>query len=453
MGVGRWDVTPFLEHPVEALIEHAKAEFAILVQGQSHSYKAAHDEYRRRSSAEAPPGFEAWYNFAVQHQSPIIENFDIVFDSVSPFLKFCGTEVNAMMAEMLESPNNELWHCVFSRGNAQSRCTHPHRTNDRHISDSLNNILANLLGIIPNLELLVNHLDEPRLLHFQTTDMPRTPNWEVITRFCDPQKIEKICLSIQTVELFDLPFVTDFFSAMDLCRDPDLTSFNLIEGLIPILSTGALSTMGDLLSPSPAYNESGFRYDGSNDIEWGKKKNNLYWACSTTGRFARDDRWQYSQRQRYVALAQNLKRQRHNYLLARAGAVHRVSSTFLNRKLREASFTNILQCNSKSCRDQRAYFDVNYWAEKDEALRSRLVFDIDGNGISGRYYKLLASRSVPLKQTILHEWHDDRLMPWVHFVPVSQSMEELPELVLYLTSTRTGQRKLSRVQDPSRDAT
>lgn len=79
------------------------------------------------------------------------------------------------------------------------------------------------------------------------------------------------------------------------------------------------------------------------------------------------------------------------------------------------------------------------WAPRDEAFKSQLVFDLDGNGISGRYYRLLASNSVPLKQTILREWHDDRLIPWAHYVPVSLGMEELPELVRYLTSTDQGQ--------------
>ena len=60
------------------------------------------------------------------------------------------------------------------------------------------------------------------------------------------------------------------------------------------------------------------------------------------------------------------------------------------------------------------FFRTKAWADRDEALRSRPVFDMDGNGISGRRcYKLLASRSTPLKQTILREWHDDRLVPWL----------------------------------------
>ncbi|VTT56011.1 unnamed protein product [Fusarium fujikuroi] len=119
-------------------------------------------------------------------------------------------------------------------------------------------------------------------------------------------------------------------------------------------------------------------------------------------------------------------------------AVQKVKSSFLNGRLFDVTFTRIFQCQRKACGDQDAYFDTKSWVDKDEALKSTLAFDIDGNGISGRYYKLLASMSVPIKQTLFLEWHDDRLIPWLHYVPVSQSMEELPELVFYLTSNPSG---------------
>ncbi|KAL8302618.1 hypothetical protein RB597_002805 [Gaeumannomyces tritici] len=51
---------------------------------------------------------------------------------------------------------------------------------------------------------------------------------------------------------------------------------------------------------------------------------------------------------------------------------------------------------------------------------------------------MLASRGCPLKATAFREWHDDRLVPWLHYVPVSQSLEELPELVRFLAGTRGG---------------
>lgn len=95
-------------------------------------------------------------------------------------------------------------------------------------------------------------------------------------------------------------------------------------------------------------------------------------------------------------------------------------------------------------------FWVQSWADGAAPFHSTLAFDLDGNGISGRFYKLLASRSAVLKQTVLREWHDERLVPWVHYVPVSMSMEELPEIVAFLTETRLGRERARRIGEQGR---
>ena len=55
-------------------------------------------------------------------------------------------------------------------------------------------------------------------------------------------------------------------------------------------------------------------------------------------------------------------------------------------------------------------------------------------------YRLLAQRSVVFKQTLFEEWHDDRLVPWIHYIPVSLQMTELPEIMTYLAGTAEGKR-------------
>lgn len=41
--------------------------------------------------------------------------------------------------------------------------------------------------------------------------------------------------------------------------------------------------------------------------------------------------------------------------------------------------------------------------------------------------------------TMFQEWHDDRLIPWVHYVPISLKMTELPETLRFLAQTKKGQ--------------
>lgn len=459
------------EHPVEALVREAKDGFERLLQRQSQNYTAAEQEYRRRYGREPPPGFEGWYEFAAAHESPIIDEFDAIYESVSPFLKLSGKEVAQIMRDAQYAPKIDLWACAFSTSRAETTCIHPHRTFDRHIGLLFNKLLRELGGILPDVSFLVNQLDEPRVLtpppsqeggsqngagRFTLTDLAEQPTWDAITKFCVSGETNG-----STVETFGLPFVTDRATAMDLCQHPEYramhglfmnpTSFRLIEGLVPVFAAGAPSTMGDIPFPSPAYIESEFRYDQSQDMEWDQKRNNLYWAGSTTGGFAKDGRWRHYQRQRFVQSAQNLGGQQNYYLRETDRGIDRKGSRFLNGRLFDVAFTRIFQCLPKYCRDERSFFRVKAWTHKDRALGSRLVFDLDGNGVSGRYYKLLASRSVPLKQTLLREWHDDRLVPWVHYVPVSPSMEELPELVFYLTSTESGRQRAKEIAQQGRE--
>lgn len=461
------------DHPIQKLVHKAKEDFEILIQKQSKTSTAAHEEYRRRYGLEPPAGFEAWFNFANSHQSPIIDEFDLIYENIAPFLQMSGREFLERMRLVQNIPGSDLWLCQFSGREAKTVCSHPYRVYDRHIGFSFDRLLAGLPGQLPDIQFLVNHIDEPRVLiprrkdaHSSGTcimdNMSRRPVWETLTTFCSTQnRNETSGLTENAIEDYGLPFVTDPSSAMDLCEHPEYStthgllmspaSFPLLEGLVPVLSTGSLSTMGDILYPSPAYLEDEFQYTDANDVDWDSKRNNVYWAGSNTGGFASEDEWRNFHRQRFVELAQNLNRREHEYLREKNGILGRIKSSFLNSRLFDVAFTRIFQCEGRACRDQRAYFSLKPWEDKDRALKSRLVFDMDGNGISGRYYNFLASRSAPLKQTLLREWHDERLVPWLHYVPVSQSMEELPELASHLTSTEVGREAAKHIAEEGRE--
>jgi hypothetical protein len=80
------------------------------------------------------------------------------------------------------------------------------------------------------------------------------------------------------------------------------------------------------------------------------------------------------------------------------------------------------------------YFHPSDRELPSRAFKSRFLFDLDGNSFSSRYYTLLQSNSVVLKQTVFREWHDERLVPWVHYVPISMGLTELPEILRWFAS-------------------
>jgi len=291
------------DHPVQVLMGRGQADFKHLLRGQSQNFTAAHAEYKRRYKVEPPPGFDIWYAFAKASNSPIIDDFDLIFENISPFWASNGKDISRAVDNVWYSHKADLWRCTFHGAKAETVCEHPYRVFDRHVSSSFNDMLKVLKGKgLPDVTFLVNHKDEPVVMvppaslgegrdgkgrgHIPVTDLGRQPTWDALTTFCSMLKKRSLG-KYQAVDTFGLPFVTDRKAAMDLCYHPEYknmhglfsspTSFNLVEGLVPILSTGAPSTMGDLLFPSPAYTETPFLYHESNDVEWLEKRNNLYW--------------------------------------------------------------------------------------------------------------------------------------------------------------------------------
>jgi hypothetical protein len=109
----------------------------------------------------------------------------------------------------------------------------------------------------------------------------------------------------------------------------------------------------------------------------------------------------------------------------------------MNGPLYNVYFTEIVQYEDDAT--QAAVleaFDIHEPDSRSEAFKYTLNLDLDGNGRSGRFYRLLNSQS--LKQTALREWHGERLQPWLHYVPVSLGMEELPEAARYLADEEDG---------------
>ncbi|KAI1827571.1 hypothetical protein F4861DRAFT_325960 [Xylaria intraflava] len=460
------------KHPVEALVKEANSHFNSMLQNQSTTYATAHAEYQRRYGFEPPPGFKNWYQFAQSHRSPIIDEFGIISEGIRPFLRLSGKEILETMSQIYNAPGHELWSCTMSGPLAKTKCSHHSRTNDRHNAAFFDNITASL-PVQLDLKFLLNHLDEPAVIIPPPSQEPskpkisnlrRQPAYGELTKFC-PSGQSKTNREGRQLETYGLPFVTDRKSTMDVCTHAEYgdmhglflapESLRLTEGLVPVLSNGAPNVFGDILYPSTAYMEERFRYHSTNDVDWDVKQNNLYWAGSTTGGYGSKTSWRNLHRQRFVTLAQNLvpaRSRSYSYLQEKNGdgEITLATTPFLNSRHYDVGFARTLQCDAEACNAERKHFKRKPWVSGDRPFQSRLVFDLDGNGISGRYYKLLASKSAPLKQTLFREWHDDRLVPWVHYIPVSQGMEELPELVFYLTSTPSGRQRAKEIAEQGR---
>ena len=188
---------------------------------------------------------------------------------------------------------------------------------------------------------------------------------ENLPRGLGAKKSEKREASVD-IKTGGVPFVTDTGADKDLCRHPEYkdmhgllmspTTFVLVDGAVPVLSTAMLSTMGDVAFPSPGYGDDRFRYSQRETSSGTLKKNNLYWAGSTTGVDGRarkvgktitgtgSSRWRRAWR----------AGREHWYLREQGGFLRRIASTeALSKDLFDVAFTAVIQCDRTSATPRR----------------------------------------------------------------------------------------------------
>ncbi|GAB7335604.1 hypothetical protein MBLNU13_g07933t2 [Cladosporium sp. NU13] len=468
--------TTLVEHPIKALVRKAQADFDELLSRQSTSFEIASSEYLRRYGRPPPPGFEIWYDFATRHDSLIIDEFDIINETLALFWSLSGAEVKRRL-EKVHGPS--ISHCRPSERQDQAGC--------EPLGGEVLQLLrkAGVLAQSPEMNILINEMDEPRVLGegdnslvemrddddddddddglSEWTDLSHQHIWDQVTAGCHHDDMPSVTQPAPAIGSFKL--CTDKSDAADLCRHTEYgnmhglwrspASFNAIRAKVPILSPAVLSTMGDIPFPAAAYLNSAYTYDESEDVPWEDKTAGLYWAGKTTGSFqeAADQAWKQDHRQSFVSLANNLESRTHTYFWRpyRNEPWQEHTSSVVNQSLYAVHFTGVVQCADQATEDAiHEYFQIHDEEPREEAFKYTLTFDLDGNGHSGRFYRLLNSHSLPLKQTAFREWHDERLQLWLHYIPISLGMKDLPEVVRYLADEEEGRQIAAMLAEKGR---
>lgn len=72
-------------HPIQKITEEARVKFERALRKQSKSLPEAIAEYKRRYGRKPPPGFDQWYEFAVENNVEFIDEYDYMTKSFEPF--------------------------------------------------------------------------------------------------------------------------------------------------------------------------------------------------------------------------------------------------------------------------------------------------------------------------------------------------------------------------------
>lgn len=489
-------------HPIEILVQEAQIRFSEQLERQSRSLKQATTEYERRHGRAPPPGFQLWYDMANKNNASLIDNYDVIMKGLRPFWALQVPDIKQRLQAVIESKDRLVVYEIKDH-----KLVAPTETDFK--SEQVANWIKEFAEYLPDMQIPYNILAEPRVAvpheeqqqqheavscrddlstdvgqkyadrKFKFLKMGRRRPWGYMVKSCAPSSPARANEDeISNIESFEtlpqssnatasapptLRFVNNASSVRDICLNPSVQAQHgtlvspdtmlLSQSILPVFSRSKLSAFSDILVPTPFYTQ--FPPDDEGEVSWNEKANNLYWAGTTTGGYHHDGSWRFTQRFRFISLLNDASRPitlLRRRLPSQAWETYQTTVKQISDRL-DAKFTSQKLCADDDCAAQKADQTLR-WGEPDastEFKRHRLVMDIDGQGSTDRFYKLLASQSTVLKQTLCEEWHDERLVPWVHYVPVSMHMDELPEIVRFLTEEEAGREVAKRIADAGRE--
>ncbi|KAG6380385.1 glycosyltransferase family 90 protein [Boletus reticuloceps] len=197
--------------------------------------------------------------------------------------------------------------------------------------------------------------------------------------------------------------------------------------------------------PEPEENEEDGGGAFEEDLPWEHKANErLDWRGRTTGIYASPDSWWGNgHRQRLVTLANSLEGNVSVLRAPESGMEYEVEATpvgepesvpfaQINPSWMNVAFTDKpIACDQGTCDEMTRIWPFLEVQGKSEEGQYKFILDVDGNGWSGRFKRLITSNALIFKATIYPEWYTSRIAPWVHYVPIQVSYADLYDAVAF----------------------
>lgn len=243
----------------------------------------------------------------------------------------------------------------------------------------------------------------------------------------------------------DKTFIADHKASMDPCTNPELVRLHgFLAGKQPIAeelsAKFAISKTlihSDVLGIPPERVETEVPL-----IPWAEKtQSRLLWRGTNTGMFyAAHLPWRDSHRVRLMRMGEEeggavvlsppeVMRKRS---IINAASLQNKGTA--NARLFDMAFVDgPIQCEHEdgTCHALATEYPYRPRVDHDQADMHKYVVDVDGNAWSARFQRLLMSGSLVFKSTIMPEWYNDRIQPWVHYVPIKLDYSDLRDALAF----------------------
>ncbi|KAI0399757.1 hypothetical protein F4802DRAFT_588121 [Xylaria palmicola] len=259
-------------------------------------------------------------------------------------------------------------------------------------------------------------------------------------------------------------FVRNWTLSGEVCHQSDLAHLHgfltspsamaASQTLLPVFSQSKVHGFADILYPSPWSFQEKAPYEEEKDIPWERKLNSAYWRGASSDGFAIRGSWQMFLRARFVHLASTVRSSigRHVMLrfLRRRQPVPPADTSMKGLASNEQFTLNVSfvgsfsRCDERDCTAEHVTFYGSSSAEPpasldfQESWQHRHLIDLDGAAFSGRFLPFVRSASLPYRAALFRTWWEERLHPWVHYVPLDLRLGDLLPALDYFGGAGAG---------------
>ncbi|KAJ7721132.1 glycosyl transferase family 90-domain-containing protein [Mycena metata] len=466
-------VDPSGAHPIPELIVRAEAQWARKLASASTSLRQAAAEYTRRYDRLPPKGFDLWWGYAIANNVQLPDEYDQIDRDLAPFYGVDQVEMQRVQREWeAHADSYTIGKDSAKEGLAMLNFTLPADERVRFELASggfqLIELLREVEGALPPFRAVFSPHDNPNLVldvcvslnlllrvpycrHRPRPPPPQTHGWRAA---CPP-------LTRTQIDALPPPpktFIHAYLPAIDPCQHPaHLRAHGAYiahghgpsphRALVPQFSYSVTPLHSDIRVAMPLNWVCAISLDVPPPVglSWAQRMDaRLQWRGSNTGIWhAADGRWKEAHRVDEFAGADEIwgfeSKQRVDKNVFRAqekkvvGAARKVPRARLLPALLDVAFAGAapLNCEPSQCAVLGKMFEWRRAHDLQTAARYKYVLDVDGNGWSSRFKRLMNSGSLIFKASAYPEWFTDRLAPWVHYVPIQNSYTDLLDTLLF----------------------
>ncbi|KAF8908170.1 glycosyl transferase family 90-domain-containing protein [Gymnopilus junonius] len=476
---GLLDVNQDGAHPIYELISRAESEWEAKLERASKTLDEAVAEYRRRYSRPPPKGFDLWWKYVQENNVQLPDEYDRIYHDLEPFWGLEPYDLIQIQAEL------ELKKDSYTIGKNE--------TDDEvqvltwaFQDGKYNQLIAGsreviklfkpIQELLPTFRMTLSPHDGPNRLsdygvksavleaaasqtYVERAALPRMNSigWVSACSPNSPARRKPINLDSPPPRPSKKTFIWDHVQTMDPCNHPDhlfhhgqFLSHNMgptpQSVMVPEFSYCSTTIHHNIRIPTP-YGWTEDIYPRVDDPEWDVKVDErLLWRGSITGMYhSRTSRWRHSHREFLVGFTNEIEgtiqalppnRTRSE----RLGGLREIRKARINPAVMDIAFAgDPHSCDPEIC---DLLLDVFPWRGRQsikEAGNYKYVIDVDGNGWSGRFKRLITSNALIFKSTIYPEWFADRIMPWLHYVPIQIDLSDLHDALLFFRGDGNGE--------------